>query len=89
MSVIRIDPAEVTKTGTDFRNMAGDVDGLVSRAKGMMSSLEGQFTGSRATKIFGQWHEMAPSLQSAIETLRSAGALLGSAAEDFSTADSR
>jgi len=89
MSVIRIDPAEVTKTGTDFRNMSTDVDGLVSRAKGMMSSLESQFTGTRATKIFGQWHEMMPSLQAAINTLQSAGDLLSSASTDFSNADMR
>lgn len=89
MTVIRIDPGEVTKTGSDFRNMSGDVEGLVSRAKGMMGSLEGQFTGTRATKIFSQWHEMEPSLQSAINTLKSAGDLLSSASEDFGSVDMR
>ena len=89
MTVIRIDPGEVTKTGSDFRNMSGDVESLVSRAKGMMGSLEGQFTGARASKIFGQWHEMEPSLQSAINTLQSAGDLLASASQDFSSVDMR
>ena len=89
MTVIRIEPGEVTRTGTDFRNMSGDVESLVSRAKGVMSSLEGQFTGARASKIYSQWHEMEPSLQSAINTLRSAGDLLASAAQDFSSADMR
>lgn len=89
MSVIRIDPGEVTKTGGDFRNMSGDVEGLVSRAKGMMSSLESQFTGTRAGKIFDQWREMMPSLQAAINTLQSAGDLLSSASKDFSDADMR
>ena len=89
MSVIRIEPGEVTRTGNDFRNMSGDVEALVSRAKGVMSSLESQFTGGRATKIYGQWHEMMPSLQAAANTLKSAGELLASAAEDFSNADLR
>ena len=89
MSEIRINTGDVTRTGVDFRNMSEEVDSLVSRAKGMMGNLQGQFTGARSKRIFDQWDQMAPSLQSAIETLRSAGALLGSAAEDFSTADSR
>ena len=89
MTVIRIDPGDVTKTGSDFRNMSGDVESLVSRAKGMMGSLESQFTGARATKIYGQWHDMLPSLQAAVNTLQSAGDLLASASQDFFSADSR
>ncbi|HEY4666970.1 MAG TPA: WXG100 family type VII secretion target [Anaerolineales bacterium] len=89
MADIRINPGDVTKTGNDFMKMSEDVEGLVSRAKGIMSSLESQFTGARATKIYGQWHDMVPGLASAVNTLQSAGGLLSSAAEDFSTADSR
>ena len=89
MSVIRIDPGEVTRISSDFRNMSKDVDALVSRAKGVMSNLESQFTGARATKIYGQWHDMEPSLQAAINTLLSAGDLLASAQRDFSDADMR
>jgi WXG100 family type VII secretion target len=89
MSEIRINPGDVTKTGTDFGNMSNDVEGLVSRAKGIMSSLESQFTGARANKIYGQWHDMEPSLRSAVDTLKSAGELLGSAARDFDAADMR
>ena len=89
MTVIRIEPGEVTRTGNDFQKMSVDVESLVSRAKGVMSSLESQFTGARASKIYSQWHEMEPSLKSAIDTLQSAGRLLSSAAEDFSSVDSR
>jgi hypothetical protein len=53
----------------------------------MMNSLEGQFKGQRAGKIFSQWHEMEPSLQSAVQALEAAGALLIRAADDFGTVD--
>ena len=89
MTDIRINPDDVTRTGTDFGKMSNEVEGLVSRAKGIMSSLESQFTGARATKIYGQWHDMEPGLRSAVDTLKSAGDLLGSAARDFDAADMR
>jgi len=89
MSEIRINTGDVSQTGVDFGNMSNDVEGLVSRAKGMMGNLQGQFTGARSKRIFDQWDQMVPGLQSAIETLRSAGRLLGSAAEDFYSADMR
>jgi hypothetical protein len=53
----------------------------------MMSNLEGQFTGARAGKIFGQWRDMQGSLTSAINTLQEAGNLLNRAAQDFSEVD--
>jgi len=89
MSEIRINTGDVTRTGADFGKMSEEVGSLVSRAKSMMGNLQGQFTGARSKRIFDQWDQMAPSLQSAIETLGSAGRLLGSAAEDFNSADMR
>jgi WXG100 family type VII secretion target len=89
MSEIRINTGDVTRIGGDFGKMSDEVDSLVSRAKGMMGNLQPQFTGGRSKRIFDQWDQMAPSLQSAIETLRSAGALLSSASKDFSDADMR
>jgi hypothetical protein len=53
----------------------------------MMNNLEGQFTGARAGKIFGQWRDMQGSLTSAINTLQEAGNLLNRAAQDFSEVD--
>lgn len=89
MSVIRIDPGEVQGTASNFNSMSSEVAELVNRARSMMGNLESQFTGSRASKIFQQWHEMEPRLQAAVTNLESAGRLLKSAADDFSAADMR
>lgn len=87
MSVIKIDPGEVQSTGGQFLKMQSEVEGLVSKARSDMSNLEGQFTGVRAGKIFGQWRDMQGSLTSAINTLQEAGNLLNRAAQDFSEVD--
>jgi len=55
----------------------------------MMSNLESQFRGIRASKIFGEWNDMQRSLDAASETLKRAGDLLGRAATDFSEVDER
>jgi len=87
MTLIQINTEEVSRTGTDFNRLRGEVESVVTNAKNMMSSLEGQFKGQRAGKIFSQWHEMEPSLQSAVQALEAAGALLIRAADDFGTVD--
>lgn len=89
MTVIHVNLEEVRGTGGKFMNMQSQVADLVSSAKGMMGSLQGQFQGARATKIFQQWEEMQPSLTAAINTLQSAGELLNQAATDFETVDMR
>jgi len=89
MSVIRIDLGEVEEKGRQFTNMQSEVEELVSRARSMMNSLEGQFMGARAQKIFSQWNEMLPSLDRAIRSLGDAGTLLNKAAQDFRTVDSQ
>ena len=89
MSIIQIDPTEVQGTGGQFIAMQGEVESLVSRARSIMNTLEGQFTGIRPGKIFGEWRDMQGSLTSAMETLGRAGTLLNRAAEDFSEADRR
>jgi uncharacterized protein YukE len=73
--------------GRNFVQMSGDVDGLVSSARSTMSALEGQFKGVRATKIFGEWDSMQRGLDSAVESLRTAGELLNQAAKAFSDVD--
>lgn len=89
MGVIRIDPGVVQGTGTEFNNMSQEVAGLVNRAKTVMTDLQTQFTGTRATNIFREWGDMLPSLDAAIRSLESAGQLLSKAADDFSTVDMR
>ena len=48
MSIIQIDPTEVQGTGGQFIAMQGEVESLVSRARSMMNTLEGQFTEANA-----------------------------------------
>jgi WXG100 family type VII secretion target len=87
MSVIRIDPAQVEGTGSQFITKGGELEALVSQAKGMMNNLQGQFTGQRAQKIFSEWESMQGNLRSAVGTLEQAGNLLKRAASDFSRVD--
>jgi len=89
MTIIKIDPREVQDTGSKFIKMQQEVEGLVSQARGMMSNLESQFAGARATKIFGQWNDMQRSLDAASETLKRAGDLLNSAGQEFYDVDMR
>lgn len=87
MAVIRIDPGEVETTGGKFIDMQSQVEGLVSQARTMMDTLQSQFLGARAKKIFDQWGGMQSSLTSAINTLQEAGTLLNNAAKDFREVD--
>lgn len=87
MTVIRIDTGDVEAKGSQFLAKRGDLESLVSQAKSLMSSLEGQFTGQRASAIFSEWGGMQPNLQAAIDTLQQAGDLLKRASVDFTTAD--
>jgi len=70
MTVIRIDPGEVTSTGTQFHSKRGELEGMIQQARSLMNSLRGQFTGQRANTIFGEWEGMQPRLTAAVETLR-------------------
>ncbi len=88
MADIRIDTAQVDSTGGQFIAKRGDLEGLVSQAKSLMNTLQGQFRGQRATAIFGEWDAMQPNLQAAIQSLQQAGDLLKRAAADFSAVDS-
>jgi WXG100 family type VII secretion target len=89
MTVIRIDPAEVTSTGTQFHSKRGELEGMIQQARSLMNSLRGQFTGQRANTIFGEWEGMQPRLTAAVETMQMAGDLLKRAAQDFSAVDSQ
>jgi len=87
MPVIRIDTAQVDSTGTQFLSKRGDLEGLVSQARSLMNSLQGQFTGHRASAIFAEWESMQPNLQAAIVTLQQAGDLLKRASQEFQIVD--
>jgi len=86
---IRIDPGQVQATGTQFLAKRGDLEALVSQANNLMNSLQGQFAGQRATRIFGEWADMQPNLTAAIQTLQAAGDLLKRASADFADTDAR
>lgn len=88
MAEIRINTEQVETTGNQFNSKSGELNALVSQANSLMNSLEGSFTGQRATAIFGEWRGMQPSLKQAVETLVQASTLLKRAAVDFRTADS-
>lgn len=88
MAEIRINPEQVETTGNQFNSKADELNALVSQANSLMTSLEGAFTGQRATAIFGEWRGMQPGLKNAVETLRQASILLKRAAADFRAADS-
>ncbi len=89
MTVIRLDPAEVQDTGGKFVKMQGEVQGLVTQARGMMSNLQSQFTGMRADKIFRDWDSMQRGLDAAIQSLEDAGTLLNRAGQEFYDVDMR
>ena len=88
MTLIQIDTVQVTDTGTQFNNMRNQVEELVTRANGLMTSLESQFKGARAGRIFADWHDMLPRLQAGVQSLEMAGTLLTRASVDFSDVDS-
>lgn len=87
MADIRINPDQVENTGNQFNAKRGELDGLITQANGLMKSLQGAWTGQRATKTFSQWEEMQPSLKAASETLTAAGGLLKAAAVEFRGVD--
>jgi WXG100 family type VII secretion target len=85
---IRIDTSQVAGVGSQFMGRQSDLEALVTQARSLMNSLEGQFTGNRAQRIFAQWQEMQPSLNAAIQSLGAAGQLLQRAATAFGETDS-
>jgi uncharacterized protein YukE len=88
MPLIQIDTDHVRETGNQFNSMRNQVGELVNRANGLMTSLESQFKGARAGRIFEDWREMLPRLQAGVESLEMAGTLLTRAASDFFDVDS-
>jgi WXG100 family type VII secretion target len=88
VTLIQIDTEQVAQTGTQFNSTRNQVEELVNRANSMMTSLEGQFKGARAERIFADWREMMPRLQAGVQSLEMAGALLSRASADFFQVDS-
>ena len=88
MAKIIADPSQLQATGSQFLTKRGDLEALVSQANSLMNSLQGQFAGQRATRIYGEWGGMQPNLTAAIQTLQAAGDLLKRASADFAQADS-
>lgn len=87
MAEIRINPDQVEATGNQFNSKSNELSGLVQQANSLMNSLEGAFTGQRATAIFGEWRSMQPGLKQAVQQLLEASTLLKRAASDFRAAD--
>ena len=88
MADIRINPDQVDSVSSQFTSKRGELEGLVSQANSLMSSLQGAWTGTRATKTYNEWESLKPSLTTAIQTLQHASDVLKSAASDFRSADS-
>lgn len=88
MAEIRINPDQVETTSQQFGSKRGELDALVQQANALMRSLEGAFTGQRATAIFNEWNGLQPNLKNAVQTLQQASDLLRRAATDFRAADS-
>jgi WXG100 family type VII secretion target len=88
MSVIRIEPAQVESSGSQFLSKRAELEALVNKARSLMNNLQATFTGQRATKIFGEWEQMQKPLQTAMQTLETTGNWLKKAAADFQGVDS-
>lgn len=88
MTDIRINPDQVDSVSSQFASKRGELEGLVGQANSMMSSLQGAWTGARATKTYNEWESLKPSLTTAIQTLQHASDVLKAAASDFRAADS-
>lgn len=88
MTVIRIDTGQIQDAGASFERQSGEVQQLIGQAQTLMNSLEGQFTGQRAQRIFSEWQEMQPRLRTAHESLLQASNLMKRAAQDFTQVDS-
>jgi WXG100 family type VII secretion target len=87
MTVIRIDTAQVQDVGRQFITKQGELESLLQQARSLMSSLQGAFTGTRATRIFQEWDGMQPNLDGAMRALQAAGELLSRASQDFGAVD--
>jgi WXG100 family type VII secretion target len=87
MAQISINTAEVEAAASRFNKERGDLEALLQNSRSLMNSLQGQFQGQRAQKIFGAWQDMQPNLNGAIIALETAGKLLKDAATAFSQAD--
>lgn len=88
MAEIKINPDQVDSTASQFASRRGELEALVSQANGLMNSLQGAWTGLRATKTYNEWESLKPSLTGAINTLQHASDVLKAAAQDFRSADS-
>ena len=88
MADIRINPDQVDSVSAQFGSRRGELEALVAQANSLMASLQGAWTGTRATKTYNEWESLKPSLNNAVQTLQTASNLLKAAAADFRSADS-
>ena len=87
MARIIVDPTEVRGVSSKFTSKKGEMQGLVSQARSMMSNLQGNWKGQRATTTFSEWSNLQKNLDTAIETLEHASQVLKAAANDFAAVD--
>ncbi len=86
MTVIRI-PPEVETTGSQFLSKSAELEALVRQAVSMMNTLQPQFQGQRANKIYAEWQQMQTPLQTAVQTLQTTGNFLKKAFTEFTAID--
>jgi uncharacterized protein YukE len=85
--ITTIDTSQVSGIGSQLVSRQSDLEALVNQARSSMNSLEGQFTGPRAQRIFQEWQGMQTSLNAAIQSLGQAGQLLQRAATAYDAAN--
>jgi len=88
MAVIKIDTSQIDSIGSQFHVKSSEIETLITQSRSLMSSLQGQFMGQRASKIFTEWEDLQPNLLNAVESLQIAGDLLKRSAMEFSAVDS-
>lgn len=85
---IEIDVAQVQDYSTQFTNKSQELEQLRQNANNMANQLAAAWRGQRANAFQGDWQQMTPQIQNAIQVLQQAAQLLQRAATDFGAADS-
>ena len=87
MARIIVDPTEERGVSSKFTSTQGEMQGLVSKARSMMSNLQANWKGQRANTTFTEWQNLQKNLDTAIQTLERASVVLKSAADEFASVD--
>jgi uncharacterized protein YukE len=84
---IRMDTSQLVSVSSQLKAKEQELDAIINQARALMATLESQFTGNRASKIFGEWEQIQGNLNQGIQSVESAGNLLNMADAAFSDFD--